>query len=90
MASYIALNGNESRLAAKLRNLIDSAINLQDQMNRVKLIADECGASTADWVTVGAKFGLSAADAQAMYALLTAAKVKINSADVDNFCNRLG
>lgn len=90
MANHISLIGNESRLAGKLRNLADASANLQDMMNRMKSVLDECGAGAGDWVSVGAKVGLSPADAQAMYVLLSAAKVKINSADVDNFVNRIG
>ncbi len=90
MASYISLSGTETRLAGKLRSLVDVATSLQDQMNRMKAYFDECGASGAEWANVGAKFGVSAADAQIIYNLLLAAKTKLNSADVDNFVNRLG
>lgn len=91
MANHIELIGNESRLAGKFRNVVDQTEQLQNQVKRLKLVMDESGASTADWTTVTALFGFrTTADASAAYALLNAAQVKLNSADVDNFVNRLG
>lgn len=87
--AYISLVGNETRLAGKFRRLVDQATQLQDDMSRMKLIMDETGAATGDWAAVEERFGFKAGDAQAAYALLSAAKVKVNSADVDAFCNRI-
>lgn len=91
--AHIELQGNESRLAGKFRALVDETQRLQEQdsMNRVKNILDQSGASASDWASVQALFGFkSAADAQAAYNLLAAAKAKINSADVDALCNQIG
>jgi hypothetical protein len=92
MANHIELTGSESRLAGKFRDLVDRTQNLQDDMRRVKYIMDESGASgTPDWTAVRVAFGFANdAAAQAAYILLSAAAQKINSADVDNFCNRIG
>ena len=88
--NHIELQGNESRLAGKFRNLVDRTINLQDDMRRIKQIMDESGASSADWTAVEGAFGFKSGQAAAAYALLAAAAIKINAADVDNFCNRIG
>ena len=89
-SNHIELQGNESRLAGKFRNLVDRTSDLQDEMKRMKLIMDEAGASTADWVAIEALFGFQPGKGQAAYTLLQAAATKINSADCDNFCNRIG
>jgi hypothetical protein len=88
--AYIVLVGNESRLAGKLRRLVDQTIQLQDDMLRMKAIMDEIGAATSDWAAIEAKFGLPTGTGQAAYTLLAAAKARVNAADVDNFCNRIG
>ena len=88
--NHIELVGNESRLASKLRSLVDRTSNLQDEMRRMKYIMDEAGASSSDWTAVEAALGLEAGKAQPIYALLSAAATRINAADVDNFCNRIG
>lgn len=90
MANHIELVGNESRLAAKFRSLVDQAQRLQDEMKRMKFIMDEAGASSADWGSIEALWGFKAGDGQKAYALLQAAAAKVNSADVDNFVNRIG
>ncbi len=46
--------------------------------------------ATPDWVAVEAAFGLKAGEGPTVYGLLNNAKQKINTADVDAFCNRLG
>jgi hypothetical protein len=76
--SHIELQGNESRLAGKFRSLVDRTTDLQDEVKRLKLIMDEAGASTADWVSIQALFGFKDA------------AIKINSAAIDNFVNRIG
>lgn len=88
--AYISLVGNETRLAGKFRRLVDQTTQLQDDMSRMKLIMDETGAAVGNWAAVEALFGFKSGDAQAAYALLSGAKQKINTADVDNFCNRIG
>lgn len=91
MANHIELQGNESRLAGKFRSLVDRTTDLQDEVKRMKLIMDEAGALTADWVSIQALFGFKdAATGQAAYALLSEAATKINSAAIDNFVNRIG
>ena len=91
MANHIELIGNESRLAGKLRNLVDRTTDLQDEVKRMKLIMDEAGASTADWASITALFGFKDdATSAAAYDLLAQAAIKINSAAIDNFINRIG
>ena len=91
MANHIELIGNESRLAGKLRNLVDRTTDLQDEVKRMKLIMDEAGASTADWASIAALFGFKDdATSAAAYDLLAQAAIKINSAAIDNFINRIG
>jgi len=91
MAAHIELIGNESRLAGKFRSLVDRTTDLQDEVKRLKLIMDEAGASTGDWVSIQALFGFKdAATSQAAYTLLSEAAIKINSAAIDNFVNRIG
>lgn len=90
MANHIELVGNESRLAAKFRSLVDQAQRLQDEMKRMKFIMDEAGAASADWVSIEALWGFKTGDGSKAYALLQAAANKVNSADVDNFVNRIG
>lgn len=88
---HIELKGNESRLAGKFRSLVDRTTDLQDEIKRLKLIMDEAGALTADWLSIKALFGFAdEATAQAAYTLLSDAAVKINSAAIDNFVNRIG
>ncbi len=88
---HIELKGNESRLAGKFRNLVDRTTDLQDEVKRMKLIMDEAGANTADWASITALFGFKDdATSQAAYTLLSEAAVKINSAAIDNFINRIG
>lgn len=89
--NHIELKGNESRLAGKFRSLVDRTTDLQDEMKRLKLIMDEAGASTADWLSIKSLCGFAdEATAQAAYALLVEAAIKINSAAIDNFVNRIG
>lgn len=89
--NHIELQGNESRLAGKFRSLVDRTTNLQDEMKRMKLIMDEAGALTADWVSIQSLFGFKdAATSQAAYALLVGAAQKINSTPIDDFVNRIG
>lgn len=91
MANHIELIGNESRLAGKFRNLVDRTTDLQDEVKRMKLIMDEAGASTADWASITALFGFKDdATSAAAYDLLAQAAIKINSAAIDNFINRIG
>lgn len=90
-SNHIELQGNESRLAGKFRSLVDRTTDLQDEVKRLKLIMDEAGASTGDWLSIKALFGFAdEATAQAAYALLQEAAIKINSAAIDNFINRIG
>jgi len=89
--NHIELQGNESRLAGKFRSLVDRSSDLQDEMKRLKLVMDEAGASTQDWAAITALFGFKdAATARAAYLLLVDAAIKINSAAIDNFVNRIG
>ena len=88
--NHIELQGNESRLASKFRSLVDRTSQLQDEMKRMKFVMDEAGASSQDWTAIEALFGFQPGNGQAAYVLLQAAAVKINSADCDNFCNRIG
>jgi hypothetical protein len=90
--NHIELVGNESRLAGTFRSLVSRATNLQDDMRRMKFIMDESGAADAapDWAAIEALFGFRAGQAQPAYSLLKLAAIKVNSADVDNFCNRIG
>lgn len=91
MANHIELQGNESRLAGKFRSLVDRTTDLQDEVKRMKLIMDEAGATTADWASITALFGFKDdATSAAAYTLLSEAAVKINSAAIDNFINRIG
>jgi hypothetical protein len=92
MANHIEIAGSASRLNGKLAQLVAQATALQDDMSRLAAVMVECGATAAtpDWVAVEAAFGLRAGEGTLVYALLNAAKQKINSADVDAFCNRLG
>lgn len=91
MANHIELQGNESRLAGKFRSLVDRTTDLQDETKRLKLIMDEAGAVSAEWGSITALFGFKDdATSQAAYALLQEAAVKINSAAIDNFINRIG
>lgn len=88
---HIELKGNESRLAGKFRSLVDRTTDLQYEIKRLKLIMDEAGASTADWLSIKSLFGFAdEATAQAAYTLLSEAAIKINSAAIDNFVNRIG
>jgi len=90
-SNHIELVGNETRLAATTRRLVDKTGELQNDLKRLRLIMDEAGATSSDWPAVKAAFGFHTdADAQAAYPLLTAAVSKINNADIDNFVNRLG
>lgn len=88
--NHIEITGQESRLAAEVRRLIDRTDDLQNEMKRMKLVMDEAGASSADWVAVETAFGFKSGTAVTIYDLLNKAQVKINSADIDNFVNRLG
>ena len=91
MANHIGIDGTATRLNGRLASLVQQASQLQEDMKRMKDIMGECGAAgTVDWASVEAKFGLKAGEGQVVYALLDAASQKINSADVDRFCNRLG
>ena len=91
MANHIELIGNESRLAGKFRNLVDRTTDLQDEVKRMKLVMDEAGATTADWTSITALFGFKDdATSAAAYELLAQAAIKINSAPIDNFINRIG
>ena len=75
----------------RLAALVNQCSQLQEDMKRMKDIMGECGAvGTVDWASVEAKFGLKPGEGSAVYALLDAASQKVNSADVDRFCNRLG
>ena len=88
---HIELHGNESRLAGKFRSLVDRTTDLQDEVKRMKLIMDEAGATSADFASVNSYFGFATvADCQAAYTLLADAAIKINSAAIDNFINRIG
>lgn len=90
-SNHIELKGNESRLAGKFRNLVDRTTDLQDEIKRLKLIMDEAGATTADWLAIKALFGFAdEATAQAAYLLLAGAATKINSTPIDDFVNRIG
>ena len=91
MANHIDVNGTATRLNGRLAALVNQCSQLQEDMKRMKDIMGECGASgTPDWASVEAKFGLKAGEGQLVYNLLNGASGKINAADVDNFCNRLG
>ena len=88
---HIELKGNESRLAGKFRSLVDRTTDLQDEVKRLKLIMDEAGASAGEWGNITALFGFANdATSAAAYALLADASIKINSAAIDNFINRIG
>ena len=88
--AHIELRGDESRLAGQFRSLVDRSRNLQDDMRHMKLVMDEAGATGLDWVTIEGLFGFRAGDGEPAYNLLRLAAMKINSADVDNFVNRIG
>ena len=91
MANHIDVNGTATRLNGRLAALVNQCSQLQEDMVRMKVVMGECGAvGTVDWASVEAKFGLKAGEGQLVYNLLDAASQKINSADVDRFCNRLG
>lgn len=91
MANHIELIGNESRLAGKFRSLVDRTTDLQDEVKRLKLIMDEAGASAGEWASITALFGFSSdANSASAYQLLADAAIKINSAAIDNFINRIG
>jgi len=91
MANHIELIGNESRLAGKFRSLVDRTTDLQDEVKRMKLIMDEAGAVSAEWGSITALFGFKDdATSAAAYELLAQAAIKINSAAIDNFINRIG
>ena len=88
---HIELKGNESRLAGKFRSLVDRTTDLQDEVKRLKLIMDEAGAASGEWASITALFGFANdATSAAAYALLADAAIKINSAAIDNFINRIG
>ena len=88
---HIELKGNESRLAGKFRSLVDRTTDLQDEVKRLKLIMDEAGAASGEWTSITALFGFKDdATSQAAYTLLQEAAIKINSAAIDNFINRIG
>jgi len=90
--NHIELIGNETRLAGKFRSLVERTSILQDEMRRMKFVMDEAGAAppTPDWVAIEGLFGFAVGNGTKAYDLLKTAAAKINSAEVDNFCNRIG
>lgn len=88
--AHVEITGT-GRLSRKLRLLVDATAQLRDDFKSIKAIMDESGASTQDWALLKKRFALSSdADAQLAYTLISAASQKINSADVDQFCNKMG
>lgn len=91
MASqHIEIPGaSASRLSGELRQLIDRALELVNHATQVKAVADQVG-SGADWTALGAAWGISAANAETVYNLLTAAQGRLTGAAISDFLSRLG
>lgn len=90
MASqHIDINGNSTRLASEVRQLVDHARNLQERAAKVKKIMAQVS-SGDDWVALGAYLGIPSDKAQLVSTMLTAFSIVINKADYDAFVDRLG
>lgn len=84
MASqHIEIPGaSASRLSGDLRQLVDQLQRTVNHASQVKAVADQV-ASGADW-------GVSAADAETAYNLLTAAQNRLTGNAISDFLARLG
>lgn len=89
-SAHIEIPGTSaSRLSGELRQLIDQLQRTVDHASRTKAIADQV-ASGSDWVALGAAWGVSAANAETTYNLLTAAQNRLTGAAITDFLSRLG
>lgn len=89
-STHIEIPGaSASRLSGDLRQLIDQLQRTVDHATRVKAVADQV-ASGADWTALGAAWGVSAANAETVYNLLTATQSRLTGAPISDFLSRLG
>lgn len=91
MASqHIEIPGaSASRLSGDLRQLVDQLQRTVDHASQVFAVANQV-ASGGDWVALSAAWGVSAADAETAYNLLTAAQNRLTGNVISDFLARLG
>jgi hypothetical protein len=93
-STYINMDGSASRLAGKMRNLVDQARSMQEITTSVKRIMDTAKDAPEDvdasFVTLGGLLGVSSAKAREAYNLLVAFQTVINKPNYDSFIDRLG
>ena len=78
-----------SRLSGEFRALIEQLQRTVDHASRHKAIVDQVSTGS-DWVALAAAWGVSVADAQAAYALLTTAQARLTGNAITDFLSRLG
>jgi len=90
MASqHINIEGTASRLAADVRRFVDQLRALQALGIKVKDISDQY-ATGADWASLAAAYGTTAADAEIVYNLITNVQDDLDAADVNALIDRVG
>ena len=87
---WIQIDGSATQKNGDLEQWLRQVQHVQDESRRLSAVMVQISANGTDWVKLGAALGLSAADAQAVYALFNAARVRLNRADVDAILAQLG
>lgn len=88
-SSHIEVRGGDSRLASSVRSAVDKLRDVQEQFALVKDVMDQV-AMDGDWVALGAKLNVSAAEAQAVYNLWGSANTEIHATFLAQLVARLG
>lgn len=88
-STHIEIPSTASRLSADFRSAIDRARTLQNDVIKIKDIADTV-ASGGDWAALATYLGTDATDAETAYNLLTSIQDEFTSADYNAFIDRLG
>lgn len=89
MASAYIDIGTSTRQAAQTRSAIDQLQRTVDTFDQLKASFDQA-ALGGDWVALGALLGVSAADAETAYNLLTSAQARLTGNAISDFLARLG
>ncbi len=76
-SSHIEITGTASRLGADMRGFISNLQRVVDDAARLKSICDQV-ALGQDWQALAAKFGTTAAEAEACYNLLGSVKGELS------------
>ena len=88
-SAHINIEPTASRLSADVRSAIDRLQALQDDFASTKAIMDQV-ALGGDYATLATYLGISAADAEAVYALWGSANTEIRATFLSQIAARLG